>query len=154
MNIFQWQNIETNPRAHHIYITKSLRHPLHFPPCRKLFELKRLVPVCSKQLSVELYKLYVCRFVFCFAGLAEMFREQTYSAERTWREALSVLTPDTSSSSVGIQGSTTCGIYKRTTLNSTGYWKAISRLVLNVLISCNFAYKRTLLKWYTSAKKY
>jgi len=46
------------------------------------------VSVCSTQLSVELYKLYVCRFLSCFTRLAELFRVQTCSADRTWREAL------------------------------------------------------------------
>ena len=57
---FQWHNRESNPRAPHISLTNTLRHPLHFVPGRKPFELKRLVSVCSKQLSVDLYKLYVC----------------------------------------------------------------------------------------------
>jgi len=88
MKIFQLHNLKSNPRAPHISLTNSLRHPLHFAPGRKAFELKTLVSVCSTQLSVELYKLYVCRFVSCFTGMAEMFRGQTCSADRTWREAL------------------------------------------------------------------
>ena len=85
---FQCHNRESNPRAPHIFITNSLRHPLHFAPGRKTFELKRLVSVCSTQLFVELYKLYVCRFVSCFTGLAEMFRGLTCSADRPLREEL------------------------------------------------------------------
>jgi len=85
MKIFQWHNLKSNPRAH---LKNSLSHPLHFQPGRKPLELKSLVSVCSTQLSVELYKLYVCCFVSCFTGLAEMFRGQTCSADRTMREAL------------------------------------------------------------------
>ena len=142
--IFQWHNRESNPRAPHISLTNSLRHPLHFPPGCKPLELKRLLSVCSTQLSVELYKLYVCLIVSCFTGLAETFRGQTCSADRTWWEALSILTPIPSSYSFGIQRINTCVIYKRITVNNTGYWKATSRSVLKDIISSNFAYKRAL----------
>ena len=154
MKIFEWHNWESSPRAPHILLTNSLRHPLHFAPDRKPFKLKSLVSVCSTQLSVEIYKLYVCRFVSCFTRLAEMFPGQTCSADQTWREALSVLKPVPSSYSVGNLRINTCGIYKRNTLNTTGYWKAITGCVLKVLISFNIAYKPSLLKCYSSAKNY
>ena len=145
----QWHNRESNPRAPHISLTNSLRHPLHFALGRKPFELKRLVSVCSTQLSMELYKLYVCRFVSCFTGLAEMFRGQTCSADRTWREALVCFTQVPSSYGVGIQRIYSCGIYKII----TGYWKANTRWDVKVTISCIIAYKRALSRMINQCEK-
>ena len=99
---FRMTHSGIEPACLHILLTNSLLHLLHFAPGRKAFEIKYLVSVWSTQLSVELYKMYVCRFVSCFTGLDEMFRWQTCYAERKWREALSVLTPVPSSYSVAI----------------------------------------------------
>jgi len=65
-----------------------------------------------------------------------------------------VLTPVPSSYNFGIQLINSFGIYKRNTVNNTGYLKSTTRWVPNVIICCDIAYIRALSECYKCAIKY
>ena len=152
MKIFQLHILKSNPRAPNISLTNSSIHPLQFQPGRNTFELKRLVSVCSTQLSVELYKLYVCRLVWpvlqewqkCFEGKHVLRTEHGGKRYLFLHQFLHHI----------VMRINTCGIYKRNTVNNTGYWKATTRWVPKVKMCCDIAHIRALSECYKSAIKY